>query len=70
MIFNICTFDGSNPYKSQLMVALILVCESLGNSLNVGLLNIIDYTLDTLPQVSYYKVPDIVLVFTLSTLYH
>jgi len=35
---------------AEVLVALILVCEALGNSLNAGLLNIIDYTFNTLPQ--------------------
>jgi len=34
----------------EVLVALILVCEALSNSLNVGLLNIIDYAFNTLPQ--------------------
>ena len=36
---------------SQAMVSLILVCEALGNGLKGGLLNIVDFTFNKLPQV-------------------
>jgi len=35
---------------AEVLVALILACEALSNSLNVGILSIIDFTFNTLPQ--------------------
>jgi len=35
---------------AEVLVALILACEALSNSLNMGILNIIDFTFNTLPQ--------------------
>ena len=35
---------------AELVVALLVVCENLGNSLNQGLANIVDYTFQQLPR--------------------
>ena len=37
------------------MVSLILVCEALGNGLKGGLLNIVDFTFNKLPQVTHHR---------------
>ena len=38
------------------MVSLILVCEALGNGLKGGLLNIVDFTFNKLPQVTHHRI--------------
>ena len=38
------------------MVSLILVCEALGNGLKKGLLNIVDFTFNKLPQVTHHRI--------------
>ena len=38
------------------MVSLILVCEALGNGLKKGLLNIVDFTFNKLPQVTHRRI--------------
>ena len=38
------------------MVSLILVCEALGNGLKGGLLNIVDFTFNKLPQVTHRRI--------------
>ena len=38
------------------MVFLILVCEALGNGLKGGLLNIVNFTFNKLPQVTHHRI--------------
>ena len=49
LLHSICLFP-------QAMVSLILVCEALGNGLNGGLLRIVDFTFNRLPQVPHHRI--------------
>ena len=44
--------DGRDAMANvaELVVALLVVCENLGNSLNQGLANIVDFTFQQLPR--------------------
>merc|ERR1719209_2690054 len=41
---------GEHCSLSSLVVALLVVCDNLGNSLNQGLANIVDFTFQQLPR--------------------
>merc|ERR1719209_2357815 len=41
---------GEHCSLSSLVVALLVVCENLGNSLNQGLAKIVDFTFEQLPR--------------------